>query len=182
MAWPCRPCATRRAPPLSLLPQPRPPCPSAPPHLPNTAYAHHGRGGRRPSPDDARLERHRHAVDVARARRGRTLATRHATTSSTPWTPFQQVEHHRTRTKPPDTLSTATRDRRRQRRRRNPAADTARPRSNPTALGTAYPTCRHPEDHHDAMNTAAPSPSSLDRRRARAHVEFAAAPRSPARL
>jgi hypothetical protein len=104
------------------------------------------------------------------------LATRRLASSSTPWTPFEQVEHHRTRTKPPDTLSTATRDRRRRRRRRNPAADAARQGNNATALGTAYPSCRRPEDRGDVVNTPAPSPSSIACRRSRAIVDRITAP------
>ncbi|KAK1629005.1 hypothetical protein QYE76_003320 [Lolium multiflorum] len=49
------------------------------------------------------------------ARHRRPLATRRATTSSTPWTPCEYLDHHRDTVTPLDTLSTTTRTRRRRR-------------------------------------------------------------------
>ena len=138
-AWPCRPHATCRATPPSLLLWPRPPCHTTPPHLPTTAYARHCHGRRRPSPEIARPKSPSMPLTSQRARHGHPPATRRLASSSTPWTPFEQVERHRTNTNPPDTLSTTTRDRRRRRRGRTTAADTARHRSNATKLGTARP-------------------------------------------
>ena len=131
MAWPCRPWHHHaEPPPLSLACQPWPPRHSTPPHClasPSTALVEDELDRRR----NTRAQWWpRHAEDVASERRGRALDTRCLATSSTPWTTSLRVEHHRTRTKPPDTLSTATRAHRRRRRRRNPAAATARQGNN----------------------------------------------------
>jgi hypothetical protein len=137
MAWPCRPHAGHAAPPpLPLLPQPWPLRHSMPPPLlrhPSPALVEeeldNAQTSTRPRRPGRRSRR-------ACARRGHTLATRRATTSSTPWTPCEHVEHHRDTATLPDTPSTKTRNRRR--RRREPwsaadATDTEAMRPNPAS-------------------------------------------------
>jgi hypothetical protein len=126
MAWPCRPHAGHAAPPpLSFIADPGHHVPAL--HLTllsrlASAVVEEepciGQTSTRPWRPGRRSRR-------ARARRGHTLATRHAMTSSTPWTPGEHVEPHRDTAARPDMISTTTRARRRRRRQRDPATSTA---------------------------------------------------------
>lgn len=124
MAWPCRPHAGHAAPPpLSFIADPGHHVPAL--HLTllsrlASAVVEEepciGQTSTRPWRPGRRSRR-------ARARRGHTLATRHAMTSSTPWTPGEHVEPHRDTASRLDMISTTTRARRRRRREPRSAAD-----------------------------------------------------------
>jgi hypothetical protein len=124
MAWPCRPHAGHAAPPpLSFIADPGHHVPAL--HLTlldrlasAVVEEEHSTGqtSTRPWRPERRSRR-------AWARRGHTLDTRRATTSSTPWPRLQHVEHHRDTATLPDTPSTTTRHRRRRRREPWSAAD-----------------------------------------------------------
>jgi hypothetical protein len=115
MHTPCRPWPPCRASPLSLALQTWPWCPSSPPCLPTPPSNRRCRGRRRSSPEIARPKSPSMPLVSLVARHRRPLATRRATTSSTPWTPCEYLDHHRDTATPLDTLSTTTRTRRRRR-------------------------------------------------------------------